>query len=228
MGQEALCTARFGDRESSGKALLETDALLFRGDFRLAVPLKEVQTVAAEGGWLRVVFSGGEVSLDLGRQAETWAQKIRSPKGRLDKLGVRPGDRVALLHIQDEAFRHELGQRTNAVADACLGKDCASIFLGVENKKELERVAATAGDLGCQAALWIVYPKGQKTITETDVLAAGRAAGLTDTKVVRFSDSHTALKFVIPAARRGQTTAAPRPKKSRSSHPENKKKRDKF
>ena len=52
------------------------------------------------------------------------------------------------------------------------------------------------------AALWIVYPKGQKAITENDVIAAGRKAGLKDVKVVAFSPTHTALKFVIPLAQR--------------------------
>jgi hypothetical protein len=46
--------------------------------------------------------------------------------------------------------------------------------------------------------LWIVYPKGQKSITENDVIAAGRKTGLKDVKVVGFSATHTALKFVIP------------------------------
>ena len=52
------------------------------------------------------------------------------------------------------------------------------------------------------AALWIVYPKGQKHITENDVLAAGRKVGLKDVKVVGFSATHTALKFVIPLDKR--------------------------
>jgi hypothetical protein len=52
------------------------------------------------------------------------------------------------------------------------------------------------------ASLWIVYPKGQKHITENDVLAAGRKTGLKDVKVVGFSPTHTALKFVIPLAKR--------------------------
>jgi len=60
---------------------------------------------------------------------------------------------------------------------------------------------ATVGRKGA-AALWIVYPKGPKDITENDVLAAGRKAGLKDVKVAGFSPTHTALKFVIPAARR--------------------------
>ena len=50
--------------------------------------------------------------------------------------------------------------------------------------------------------LWIVYPKGRKEITERQVLDAGRAAGLVDVKVVSFSASHTALKFVRPKAKR--------------------------
>ena len=52
------------------------------------------------------------------------------------------------------------------------------------------------------AALWIVYPKGQKQITENDVLGAGRKIGLKDVKVVGFSSTRTALKFVIPLAER--------------------------
>ena len=46
--------------------------------------------------------------------------------------------------------------------------------------------------------LWIVYPKGKKEITENDVLSAGRKASLKDIKVVGFSATHTALKFVVP------------------------------
>jgi hypothetical protein len=204
MGKEVLCSARFGANHGKGKAQLETDALVFRGDFRVSVPLKEVQTVAAEDGQLRVVFPGGEVLLDLGRLAEVWAQKIRAPKGRLDKLGVRPGSRVAVLGIGEPGFREELEQQTGAIAKDRKGKDCDLVFLGVEDRKGLEKIASLAGSLGDQAALWIVYPKGQKALTENDVLAAGRAAGLTDIKVVRFSETHTALKFVVPTARRGK------------------------
>jgi hypothetical protein len=46
--------------------------------------------------------------------------------------------------------------------------------------------------------LWIVYPKGKQEITELQVIEAGRQAGLVDVKVVSFSATHTALKFVRP------------------------------
>ena len=36
MGAEALCTGHFNRQSSKGKALLETDFILFRGDFRVS------------------------------------------------------------------------------------------------------------------------------------------------------------------------------------------------
>jgi hypothetical protein len=44
-----------------------------------------------------------------------------------------------------------------------------------------------------------VRPKGRPEIGEAAVMAAGKAAGLVDVKVVSFSVTHTAEKFVIPA-----------------------------
>ena len=47
-------------------------------------------------------------------------------------------------------------------------------------------------------ALWIIRPKGSHAITESEVMEAGKRAGLVDVKVVSFSLTHTAEKFVIP------------------------------
>jgi hypothetical protein len=62
-------------------------------------------------------------------------------------------------------------------------------------------------DLKPAGALWVVRPKGRREITESDVMAAGKAAGLVDVKVVSFSDTHTAEKFVIPVAQRASSSA---------------------
>jgi hypothetical protein len=56
--------------------------------------------------------------------------------------------------------------------------------------------------LPARGALWIVYPRGRKEITEIQVLDAGRRSGLVDIKVVSYSASHTALKFVRPKDKR--------------------------
>ena len=51
----------------------------------------------------------------------------------------------------------------------------------------------------------MIRPKGVKTITEADTMAAGKAAGLVDVKVVKFSETHTAEKFVIRVSERKRT-----------------------
>jgi len=53
-----------------------------------------------------------------------------------------------------------------------------------------------------RGAMWIVYPRGVSAVTQQEVIAAGRALGLLDVKVVRFSGTHTAIRFVAPRARR--------------------------
>src|SRR5437762_11905072 len=79
------------------------------------------------------------------------------------------------------------------------------MFLAADSKEDFSALPKIAKSMSGAAALWIVYPKGQKHITENDVLAAGRKSGLKDVKVVGFSATHTALKFVIPLACRQQT-----------------------
>jgi hypothetical protein len=48
----------------------------------------------------------------------------------------------------------------------------------------------------------VIRPKGRPEISERSVMAAGKAAGLVDVKVVAFSSTHTAEKFMIPVANR--------------------------
>ena len=57
-------------------------------------------------------------------------------------------------------------------------------------------------DLKANGALWVIRPKGRPEIPESAVMAAGKAAGLVDVKVVSFSPTHTAEKFVIPISKR--------------------------
>ena len=61
MGAEARCTVRHGGRVSAGKALLETDEIIFRGDFRLTMPSREINSLAVEDARLVVSF-GGEIA----------------------------------------------------------------------------------------------------------------------------------------------------------------------
>jgi hypothetical protein len=54
----------------------------------------------------------------------------------------------------------------------------------------------------------VVAPRGSRDVREADVLAGGKSAGLVDVKVVRFSQTHTAHKFVIPVSRRSNRASS--------------------
>jgi hypothetical protein len=202
MGSEVKCRVRVGGRASNGTALLETDELVFRGDFRLRIALKTTKRVEADGDVLVIETADGTVArFDVGRLAAKWAEKIRSPPSRLDKLGVTGESKVALIGAFDDDFTKELAARA-----ACVGARAASLVLfAASSAKDLARVAALRKKLPDDGALWIVYPKGRKEIREADVLESGRATGMKDVKVARFSDTHTALKFVVPLDLRKKT-----------------------
>ena len=72
----------------------------------------------------------------------------------------------------------------------------------MDTPKDLGRFVSLQRSLAPDGALWSIRPKGRAEISESVVVAAGKAAGLVDVKVARFSDSHTAEKFVRPRAAR--------------------------
>jgi hypothetical protein len=200
MGNEVKCRVLFGGQASEGKALLETSEILFRGDFKLKIAFKEIRKLKASKSELRIQFPKGEAIFVLGAAAEKWAEKILHPKSVIEKIGVREGAKAVVLGVDDEDFLKQLGARA-AISDK-LGKSSEVIFFGAETVGDLKRVPALAKSLAPDGALWIVYPKGVSVIREIDVLNAGRMAGLKDIKVVGFSTTHTALKFVIPVSER--------------------------
>ncbi len=202
MGSEVNCTVRFGKLSSKGKALLETAEILFRGEFRLKIPFASIKSATAVNGELSVQTTDGVAVFELGPLAEKWLHKILHPKSRLEKLGVKPGAAVSLVGAFDAEFLRELRAQTKTITEGEVTAGLDWIFLATESKEDLAQVAKLAKAMKGATALWIAYPKGQKHITENDVLAAGRKAGLKDVKVVGFSPTHTALKFVIPLNRR--------------------------
>ena len=210
MGAEVLCTVHYQRRTSEGRALLESEALLFRGGFRLTIPLATVRSVEGSRGRLVVTFPGGVATFELGPRAERWAQNIRAPKRLVDKLGVKANSRVVVLGVENAEFWAQLDVVRAVVAKGKLRRGSDVIFLGAKTARDLRRLQHLQEYLRPGGAIWVVAPRGAEP-SERKVLTAGRSAGLVDTKVVRFSDTHTAHKFMIPLARRklGETLQRP-------------------
>jgi hypothetical protein len=208
MGREARCMAELGGWVGEGKLLLETDDLIFRGAQRLKVPLREITAVEAADGWLEVAHPGGGARFDLGEAAAKWADSIRNPRSLLDKLGIKPTSRVAVVGVDDADFLGKLRARTQDVtqADAPLaleGEPFDVIVYGAVEPAALEALAALRDRIVQNGGIWVVSPKRRPEIADVVVIEAGRRSGLVDVKVARFSDTHTSLKLVIPKAARG-------------------------
>ena len=200
MGQEVATRLRYRRRAVEGKALLETDRVLFRGAERLKILFRDLTGVHAAGGKLKLEFPGGPAELELGAAAEKWAHKILHPPSRLDKLGVKPGLEVAFVGPIDGGLSQEI--RAAGVKEIHSPVKADLLFQAVEKTAHLGQVRSLAARLKPAGALWVLYPKGVASIREIEVIEAGRAAGLKDVKVAGISATHTGLKFVIPVARR--------------------------
>jgi hypothetical protein len=197
VGLEAECVARAGHQESEGHARLEEKDLHFRGSFKLKIPFSEIHSAEAKKGWLHVAHDGGTAALQLGAAAELWALKIRYPRGLIDKLGIKPDSRVAVLGVTDESFRAKLAERTQNVRTR-LQPDTQVIIWGAKKMDDLAKLSALRASMAADGAIWVIWPKGKPELKEDHVRAAALKQGLVDVKVVSFSETHSGLKLMIP------------------------------
>jgi hypothetical protein len=134
--------------------------------------------------------------------------KLRAPERdyshRLlsDKLGVKPGQKIAVLGVESAEFLSELAARVPEYSRGKRLNGADLIFFSAEATADLAQLSSLARSMQKDGAIWVVYPKGQEHIREMDVITAGKSAGLTDNKVCSFSSTHTALRFCIPVAKR--------------------------
>ena len=201
MGLEAKCVAWLDGQVSEGKCQLESEQVSFKGEYRVTIPFGSIRHLNAAEGKLSIAFNAGTLILDLGPAAKKWADKIKKPKTLLEKLGIKEGMKVIVHGIRDKEFLKQLKERKVDV-HKIISKDTDIALLQVDSKKELGAVESVAKNLASNGALWIVYPKGKHELKQDDIFKAGKSAGLVDIKVVSFSSTHTALKFVIPVAAR--------------------------
>jgi len=127
----------------------------------------------------------------------------------IDKLGVKPEQRVVVLGVEGAEFLKDLADRVPKYSAGKPIKDADLIFFSAEALADLSHLRSLSRSMQRNGAIWVVYPKGQKHIREIDVITAGKAAGLVDNKVCSFSATHTALRFVVPVANRQSKLSQP-------------------
>jgi len=193
LGKDATVTAELADGPDEGRLQYEPPKLMFRGRERRVFEGEALKGVRAEGADL-VLADGARFSLGE-KQALSWAEAILNPKGRMDKIGVKPGMRAAILGVADPTLSAELSAKGAVPVTELSNLDL--LFYAADSAQELARVDALVPMLSETGALWIVSRKGKAaTVKDVEVMAAAKAHGLVDNKVVAFSGAHTSLRFV--------------------------------
>ncbi len=131
------------------------------------------------------------------------ARSDYSHRTLFEKLGVRSDAHVAVQGAHDPAFLVRLHAQVAKAASASLRARYDLVFVKVDAPRDLSRISRAAAHLRSNGALWVFHPKGRGARPNAaDVRAVGLAAGLVDNKICAYSDSHTALRFVIPLTKR--------------------------
>lgn len=126
-----------------------------------------------------------------------------SHRSLIDKLGVKELSKVSVINMHDRGFLELLRTRTPDIARTQPQRSSDLIFYEANNRQELRMLKSLKRYLKDNGAIWVVSFKGKLArIKDVDVIAAARAAGLVDNKVVGFSETHTSLKLVIPRDKR--------------------------
>ena len=203
MGAEATVKVTANGLTQPSKVRLEANTLHVRAaNLKLDIPFKDMKNVAAREGVLSLSHGRDAISLELGQAAEKWAEKILHPPSRLATIGVKPHWRVSVIGEIDDVFVQELKKAASTVSQGSAVKDSDAIFLALSDTRDFRRIETLKRSLRPDGVFWMVRPKGHPNVTERAVMDAGKAAGLVDVKVVAFSSTHTAEKFVIPVKNR--------------------------
>jgi hypothetical protein len=128
----------------------------------------------------------------------------RPPRTRLDKLGVKDGTRLVVLdpdHLLDGDGDFDAELATRAVRRLPEGPADVVVW-SLDEVADLARLPSLIDWIFPAGALWAVWVRGRKALNGNHVREAALNAGLVDVKVARFSETRSALKLVVPRAKR--------------------------
>ena len=133
-----------------------------------------------------------------GRRESRLSPDVPSTRPLLDKLGVKPGSKVAIVDLDDAGFLSLLRERTSDIVKGRPRGPVDLVFMGARDAADLKRLNDVKKWIEPNGAIWVVRPKGGRAaIKDTDVILAGLAAGLVDNKIASFSDTHGAMRLVF-------------------------------
>lgn len=205
MAMESACHLQVGKDKYDGKVRMEADHIDFSGPTKFRFRLTEVTKPRQEGESIAFGFHGHLVVIDLGseRASTNWITYILNPQSLADKLGVKEGNTVRVMNLDDHDLLNSLTEKKTRLishSDA----QCDLVMLGVERASELRQLEDLSENLRPNGAIWVVLPKTIRTVTKANVFAAAREAGLTHIEIVDYSETQAAHKIMRPGGRNGE------------------------
>src|SRR5260370_7080951 len=99
-----------------------------------------------------------------------------STRPLLDKLGVKPGSKVAIVNLDDSGFIKQLRDRT---ADVVVGKPrskCDLVFVGADTPAELRKLDEGKRWIEPNGAIWVVRLTAARAALRAPALTAAALA----------------------------------------------------
>ena len=124
-----------------------------------------------------------------------------SQRSLVDKLGIKPGARIAILHAP-RGYRATLGKLPRGVTVTSAARGVLSFiqFFTVDRAILERQLPALLRVLAPDGALWVSWPKKASGVptdmTEDVVRAIALPTGLVDVKVAAVDDVWSGLKLV--------------------------------
>jgi hypothetical protein len=145
--------------------------------------------------------------------------KDYSHRSVIDKLGIKPGDRVAWVGVTPRAAGvRELAAGVAERAGAAVARGAAPVNLILywpeAFAEVVPRLLELKGRLVRNGGIWVNTAKrgkpaapcraanGAGYLMQDSLIPLGKAAGLVDNKICSLSDCESAMRFVIPKRNR--------------------------
>ncbi|HET6399565.1 MAG TPA: hypothetical protein VFH47_08445 [Candidatus Thermoplasmatota archaeon] len=191
MGTELRGHLLDGRRRLAVRADFASDRVRLTGSMDGDVSYAEVEP-EVEGTVLRLRLLGHVLEFEAGADAPRLAAKVRAPPSRLKQFGVRSGDKVALLDVPDADLARELAGAGATVLHGPPSDAVAGIVAGVQDLSGVAQAVHAA-----RHARWtvVLVPRSSPTVSDAQVRDSFASAGLSHVKTLRFSATHTALRF---------------------------------
>ena len=131
----------------------------------------------------------------------------------LDKLGIRPGMRVALIDIDDPDIRPLIAERTTELTEGWPEPDTDVVLLGAGLRGRLAPLETWPLCIRPAGAIWVVSRKGKAaTLRDVEVMDAARPPAWSTTRSRRSRRRTPRSAWSSPSPRREVSPTDRRPR----------------